>query len=347
MSLVLVCGGGPNHDAIGFRYWHHPGPFVQYLGISGSLGRFLGFWSTFGNAAYAYSGIETISMAAAETQAPRRNIPIAAKRIFWRVLLFYVLSIFFVSMLVRSDDENLLASTGNAAQSPFVIAATGAGVKVVPSIINAVVLTSAWSAGNSGLLNGSRVLYGLAREGRAPKIFKRVSRFGIPYVTVLFLALFVCLGYMSLSNGASTVFSWLQDLVSVCALVNWIIICMVYLRFYYAMKKQGIPRERLPWKAPFQPYAAWMGAIAFTILLLTGGYTTFVHGHWDDETFVSSYINIPIIFVLYFGYKFIAKTKLVKLEESPIMHFIEIAERNPEPPAPPRTGWRRFNILWS
>jgi yeast amino acid transporter len=278
MALVLVCGGGPNHHAYGFQYWRNPGPFVQYLGIKGSLGRFLGFWTTFSNAVYAYSGVEGISLAAAETQSPRRNIPIAAKRIFWRVLLFYVLSIFFVGMLVPSDNPDLLSGSGSgtAAASPFVIAARSAGIKVVPSIINAVVLTSAWSAGNSGLLGGSRTLYGLAREGRAPKIFTRVNRWGVPWIAVLFLSLFVCLGFMSLSNGAATVFGWLQDLVSVSALVNWIIICMVYLRFYYAMKKQGISRDRLPWKAPFQPYVAWLAVISFIILLLTGGYSTFI-----------------------------------------------------------------------
>lgn len=101
----------------------------------------------------------------------------------------------------------------------------------------------------SGLLGGSRILFGLAKEGRAPKIFTRINRFGIPYVAVCSLSLFICLGYMTLSSSASTVFGWLQDLVSVSALINWMIICIVYLRFYYAMKKQGIDRKRLPWKA--------------------------------------------------------------------------------------------------
>ncbi|KAK4546103.1 hypothetical protein LTR36_002240 [Oleoguttula mirabilis] len=349
MALVLVCGGGPNHEVYGFKYWQNPGPFVQYLGIQGSLGQFLGFWTTLSNAVYAYSGVEGISVAAAETQSPRRNIPIAAKRIFWRVLIFYVLSIFFVGLLVPSDDDDLLSSTGagTAAQSPFVIAATSAGIKVVPSIINAVVLTSAWSSGNSGLLGGSRILYGLAIEGRGPKFFSRVNRFGIPWIAVLFLSVWVCLGFMSLSNGAATVFGWLQDLVSVSALVNWIIICVVYLRFFYAMKKQGISRDRLPWKAPLQPYAAWVGVFAFNLLLLTGGYTTFIKRNWDTETFVSSYINIPIILILYFGYKWATGSKLVPLDTAPIMRFIEIAEQNPEPPPKPVTGLRRLNILWS
>lgn len=109
-----------------------------------------------------------------------------------------MLSIFMVGLVVPSTDENLLNSSGTAAASPFVIAASRAGIKIVPSIINAVVLTSAWSSGNSGLLNSSRTLYGLAQEGRAFKIFKRTNRLGIPYVAVGFMSLFICLGYMTL-----------------------------------------------------------------------------------------------------------------------------------------------------
>jgi yeast amino acid transporter len=106
------------------------GPFVQSLDIPGPLGRFCGFWTTFSNAAYAYSGIDGIATAAAETKNPRRNIPKAAKRILIRVLFFYVISIFILTMLVPSNDPKLLQSTGTAAQSPFVIAANNAGTKV-------------------------------------------------------------------------------------------------------------------------------------------------------------------------------------------------------------------------
>lgn len=82
---------------------------------------------------------------------------------------------------------------------------------------------------------------------------------------------------MSLGHSASIVFGWLRDLVSVAALVNWMVICGVYLRFYYGMKKQGISRSELPWKGPLQPYAAWTGLIFFAVLLLFGGYIVFVH----------------------------------------------------------------------
>ncbi|CAN8103657.1 unnamed protein product [Discula destructiva] len=346
MAIVIVSGGGPDHTVLGFKYWRDPGPFTQYLGFSGALGQFLGFWTTFNNAVYAYSGIENISVAAAETQSPRRNIPIAAKRIFWRVAIFYVLSIFFVGMLVPSDDEDLLSGGGTATASPFVLAATRAGIQVVPHIINFVVLTSAWSSGNSSLLNASRVLFGMAKENHAPKIFLRTNRMGVPYVAVGFVSLWCCLAFMSLSASAAVAFEWMQDLVSVSTLVTWAVICVVYLRFYYGMKAQGISRDELPWKGPLQPYLAWVSFAMFILLLLTGGYTTFIKGNWSDETFVSSYIDIPIFLLLYFGYKFTKKTKIVGLQEMEIRKFIDIANANPEPVPPPPKGWRKFNILW-
>ncbi|RDW77706.1 amino acid transporter-like protein [Coleophoma cylindrospora] len=348
MALVITCGGGPDHTSIGFRYWREPGAFVQYLGIGGSLGRFLGFWTTLNNALYAYSGIENITMAAAETKNPRRAIPMAAKRIFIRILLFYVLTIFMVGLVVPSNDPNLLQSTGTASESPFVIAARRAGIKVVPSIINAVILTSAWSSGNSSMLGGSRILFGMAMNGHAPKFFTKVNRFGVPFIAVGLYSLFMCLGYMTLSSTASTVFTWLQDLVSIATLVNWICICIVYLRFYYGCKKQGIDRHaELPWAAPLQPYTTWVSLVLFVVLLFTGGYATFIRGNWSNETFISSYLNIPIILILYFGYKFIAKTKVVSLAEMPIRGFIDIYRNNPEPEPKPKTGLSKFNILWS
>ena len=347
MALVITCGGGPSSKPIGFQYWRNPGPFVQYLGIPGAAGRFAGFWTTFTSALYAYASIETISLAAAETQNPRRAIPMTAKRIFFRIILFYVLTIFMVGLVVPSDDPTLLQSTGNASQSPFVIAARRAGIKVVPSIINAVILTSAWSAGNSGLLGGSRVLYGLALNRRAPQVFQRVNRFGIPYCAVLLFGIFMALGYMTLSHSAAVVFSWLLDLVAVATLVNWIIITTTFLRLFYAMKKQNIDRHtRLPWASPLQPYLSWYGLLMQILILLTGGYTTFISGHWDTETFVAAYLNIPLVLLLYFGHKLFMKTAIIPLADVPVNRLLAVYEAHPETQPMPKRGLSRLNFLW-
>ncbi|KAM0420555.1 hypothetical protein ACHAPT_011724 [Fusarium lateritium] len=339
MAVVIIAGGGPNGEVL------DPGPFVQYMGIQGSLGRFLGFYTTFTNALYAFSGIENISLAAAETQNARRVIPQAAKRVFWRILLFYSLTMFLVGLVVPSNDDRLLKSKGTAA-SPFVISATLAGIKVIPHVINAIVVTSAWSCGNYGMMSYVRYLFGLAKNGHAPRVFTRLNRFKIPYVAVILFTLFMALGYLTTSQGASTVFTWLQDLLSIAILVNWTVILTTYLRFFYGCKKQGIDRNELPYKSPFQPYFSWACISLFILILITSGWQNFVHSHWNTKSFVSSYFNIPFVLVLYFGFKFYKKTKIMPLEDIPIRAFLDIANADPSPPLKPRKGIRKLNFLW-
>ncbi|OAA43264.1 Amino acid/polyamine transporter I [Metarhizium rileyi] len=347
MSICITAGAGPRGESIGFRFWRTPGPFVQYAGIPGSWGRFVGFWRVLVSAAYAFSNVENISVAGAETQNPRRNIPRAARRVFWRIMVFYLVTVFCIGLIVSSSDPALTAHTGDAGASPFAIAATNAGIKAVPSIINAVVVTSAWSAANSAMLVGTRTLYGLALEGHAPRFFKRTNRFGTPWLSVTAVGSLMVLGYLTLSSAASVVFEWMQALVSAASFVHWINIEIVYLRFYYGCKAQGISRDELPWKGPFQPYAAWAALVSFTVLLITGAFFVFIDGHWSVQGFVSSYFNIPLILVLYFGYKHWRKTKLVSLYDMPIRGFLDVAYRNPEPVELPAKGWARLNILWA
>lgn len=195
LGLVIDLGGVPGTPRIGFRYWNNPGPFVEYIG-SGAWGRFLGYWAVMSNAVFSFAGVESIAMAAAETRNPRIAIPKACKRVFARVAIFYILAVLIVGMLVSSDDPRLDDESGTAAQSPFVIAASAAGLNGVPSLVNAIVITSAWSSSNQALLAGTRVLYGLALKNQAPKIFLRTTSWGVPYMCVLLNTAFMFLAFM-------------------------------------------------------------------------------------------------------------------------------------------------------
>jgi amino acid transporter len=128
------------------------------------------------------------------------------------------------------------------------------------------------------MLVGTRTLYGLAQDEHAPKFFTGINRFGVPWLSVTAVGSFMLLGYMTLSSAASVVFDWLQELVSAASLVHWINIEIIYLRFYYGCQKQNISRDELPWKSPFQPYAAWISMFSFGIILLTSGFYIFIDG---------------------------------------------------------------------
>lgn len=98
-GLVVDLGGGPNHDRLGFRYWKTPGAFNSYL-LPGDTGKFLAFWSSLISAAFSYGNVQVVALSGTETQNPRRIIPQATKKTFYRVFFFYVLSIFIVGLIV-------------------------------------------------------------------------------------------------------------------------------------------------------------------------------------------------------------------------------------------------------
>lgn len=345
-SIVITSGGGPDHRPIGFQYWRDPGPFVEYI-TTGSLGKFAGFWKALNGCVYSYGGLQSVPSLAAEVQYPRRTIFTACKRVFYRVSFLMCAAAFCLTLIVPSNNKAIANSTGNAASSPFVVAMNNAGIKVLPHIVNAAVLTSAFSAGNQAIIHGSRLLFALAVKGQAPKVFLRTTRHGIPWIGNLFCAVFMPLAYMNLSDSAADVFNWFQSLSSAKLLFEWMLISANHIFMSRAMKAQGIPRSRLPHTWRYTPIASWISGIASFIFLLTGGYKNFVHGHFLVSSFFSSYFVIPLSIVLYFGWKFWKKTKFLRPEEVELEVLFRDVEDNPEPPAEPLKGWKWLTLIWA
>ncbi|KAK8142701.1 hypothetical protein G3M48_008371 [Beauveria asiatica] len=317
LMFIITVGGSPSGDVIGFRYWKNPGPMNEYL-KTGALGRFLAFWKVFIQATFSYGGSEMVVVASGETEDPRRNIPKAIRRVFWRILLFYVLSIFLVGLCVSSKDEKLLnainSSAPGAKQSPFVIAIGNAGIKTLPSIINGVILTSAWSAGNSFFYASTRVLYSAALDGKAPSIL-RFERFGVPYVCVAATTALSCLAYLNVNNQSSQVFFWISNLSAVSTLIVWASVSYTYLRFYHGLAHHGVDRDTLPYKAPMQPFLAYFAIVFCLVIAIFNGFDAFFPGRFSAKSFLPPYIDIPIFLGLFLGYKIIKKTKLVPLAD--------------------------------
>ncbi|RHZ67140.1 uncharacterized protein CDV56_106654 [Aspergillus thermomutatus] len=277
------------------------GLVINLGGVPGSLPR---LWAVLTTLVCCFSGVDSLTMAAAEMHNPRQNIPRACKRVFARVTIFYVVAVLIVGMIVPSNDPRLSDESGTAAQSPFVIAAVDAGIKAVPSRINAIVLTSAWSASNQSILAGTRTLYGLALKGHAPAVFLRTTRHGVPYICAALQIAVSSLAYLSCSNGALTVFYWLLDLTSSGVLVSWGTIALNDIRLLKAFKAQRIslgscrgtthgrvcfPLAELDICPVLQQggmtdlsvaidYTSWFALIACIVILLTGGFCSLHSG---------------------------------------------------------------------
>lgn len=255
---------------------------------TGATGRFLGLFSVLVNAAFSYGGVELVAVAAGETENPRHNVPKAVRRVFWRILFFYVLGSLAIGVLVASNDPHLLSAqksgAAGAARSPWVIGIVNAGIPVLPSIINAVILTSASSSANAFLYTGSRYLFALAQNKQAPRFLLRCSKSGVPYYCVAITACVSGLTYLSVnSGGPSVVFNWFQNLTTIASLFTWCSICIAYLQFHKALIAQGVDRNTLVFKSNFQPYTAWFALIYFALIIIFNGFDVFVgehHSHW-------------------------------------------------------------------
>ena len=157
-------------------------------------------------------------MAAGEAENPRVVMPRAYNKVFGRLMAFFVLGSLAVGINVPFNDQELTEaySTGapGAAASPYVVAMNRLRITVMPDIVNALVLSASFSAGNSYVYCASRSLFGLALEGKAPKIFTRCTRNGVPIYCVGLVLLISLLSFLQVSNSSAVVLSWFVNLVS-------------------------------------------------------------------------------------------------------------------------------------
>ncbi|KAI0458912.1 amino-acid permease inda1 [Xylaria acuta] len=338
LGIVLFFGGGPNHDPLYFKNWQDPpGAFVPYL-TGGSFGRFLAFWTAFARAGFSFiTSPELIALSAGETMAPRRNIPKAARRFVWRLAGFYGLGSLVIGVLVPNDNDQLLSGDSNASASPFVIGIQRAGIPVLNHLINAAVLTSAWSAGNAFCFSGSRVLYSMALNGQAPKWFALTSKRGVPYVAVLFTLAISSLAFLNVSSTGAAAFQWFSNLSTISGFIAWIVVMITYIRFRKAMKYHGM-LDILPFRTPLQPYATYVTLFVITLLTLTNGFQVFVPKNWSASNFLAAYITIPIFLVLYFGHKIWFRTPFaIKTEDVDVItgkKEMDELEAMDQPPIP-------------
>lgn len=264
LGVVIDCGGTGSQGYIGAKYWHDPGAFAN---------GFQGFCSVFVVAAFAFGGTELIGLTAAEAKDPRKSLPQAAKQVFWRITFFYVVSLFILGLIVPSNDPNLLNATGaNSKYSPFVIAIRLAGIKVLPSIFNAIITISVLSVANSCTFGSTRTMQALAERGMAPKFLAYVDAQGRPIWGIVIQFCFALLAFIGESARSVTVFNWLLSLSGLSDFFVWGSICLAHIRFRHAWKVQGHVKEELPYQAMFGVLGSWYGLFLNVLCMIATFY---------------------------------------------------------------------------
>jgi len=317
LTFITMVGGNPRGDAYGFRNWDNGQAMHAYF-TTGTTGRFLGWWITVRYAAFTVGGPDLICLAAGEIQNPRRTIPRVARLVFYRLVGFYVLGVFAVGILCNSRDDRLLGAiedgSAGAAASPWVLGIQNLGITGLPDLINLLILLSGLSCGNAYLYSSSRTLYGLARDGQAPKFLMKCTKSGIPFWTVTVVQLIGCLTFMVSSESAVTVFYWFVDLTTCALVMTYIGMFITFVGWYKALEAQGISRKKgetiLPYVSPFAPYTSYW-AIGFGfVLVLFIGFDNFVP--WSTQGFVTSYFGFAFSIFMFVLWKVLKRTKFVR-----------------------------------
>ena len=264
IGIIFVCGGGPSNgrysEFVGGRYWQDPGAFAN---------GFPGVCAVFVTAAFSFSGTELVGLAAAESQNPQKALPGAVKQVFWRITLFYILSLTFVGLLLPHDLERLVGEGFiDVRASPFVIVAEYGGIPRFGDFVNAVILFAVISIGLSGVYGGSRTLTALAEQGYAPKIFAYVDRAGRPLWSTIAIIACSPLAYINLAAAGGTIFDWLLQLSGLAALFTWGSICLAHIRFRSAWKYNGHTLEELPFQSVFGVYGSYVGLSLCVLVLI-------------------------------------------------------------------------------
>ncbi|MBE9400638.1 amino acid permease [Acinetobacter albensis] len=268
-------------------------------------------------AGFSFQGTEMVGVAAGESKDPKKTIPIAIKQIFWRILLFYIVCIFIIGTLVAYDDPRLLqaAASDNITLSPFTLLYEKAGFAFAASLMNAVILTAILSAGNSGMYSSTRMLFDMAREGRAPRWFAKLDPRGVPMNALYATTAIAALCFLTTFIGEKEVFNWLLNMSGMCGFIVWLGIAISHYRFRKGYLAQGYKLQDLAYTAKFFPFAPWFAFILCSIIILGQNYEALMGGKINWLGLLSTYISIPLFLLIWLGYKWKYKTKLIPYQE--------------------------------
>ncbi|MEB7810524.1 amino acid permease [Staphylococcus xylosus] len=284
------------------------------MGEAPFVGGFSGFLGVLLVAGFSVGGTEVVAVTAGESSNPDRSMPKAIKQVFWRILLFYVLSIAVISAIIPYTDPLLLNESESVSQSPFTIVFDRVGIAFAASVINAVILTSLLSAANSGIYTTSRMLYSMAEDKQAPRFLAKLNKTTKLPIVALFTTFIIVLAVIILAQFKSDIVFTLLNIIGSLVIVIWAASILAQIRLRLAIKKQNKDsKDVLPYKAPFYPLGPIIVIIA--LLFLFGGNSFGAVLSGDIGALFRNITPIVILVLIYLVHKFIRKTKIVKLEE--------------------------------
>ncbi|RKT04717.1 gamma-aminobutyrate:proton symporter (AAT family) [Streptomyces sp. 3211.6] len=234
---------------------------------------------------FSFMGSEIVTLAAGESEDPRRAVTKATNSVIWRIGVFYLGSIFVVLTLLPWNDKSIVE------KGSYVAALDSIGIAHAGQIMNVIVLTAVLSCLNSGLYTASRMAFSLGERGDAPKAFAKTSKNGVPTVAILGSVVFGFIAVYFNYTSPDTVFNFLLNSSGAIALFVWLVICLTQLRM------RGILMREAPEKVTVRmwlfPYLTWATAAMITFVL---GYM--VYDKDNRETVLYSLLVAAVVIAI-------------------------------------------------
>ena len=304
LMLIGVLQGDP-HPAKNFT-----------MGGAPFVGGILGFVNVAVIGAFSFQGTELVGVASGETENPEKNIPKATNTIFIRIMLFNIGSVVMVALIIPYTDPNLLGgSLDNVAQGPYAMIFAKAGIPAAVFIMNLVLVTAVLSAGNTGLYASSRMLYGMAKGGKAPRIFVKTNKRGVPMAALILTTVVGFASFLSSLVGTGKIYLMLVNASSLTGFIAWWGIAVCHWRFRKAYVAQGKDLKNLKFKAKWYPFGPIFALIICSAIIILQGASLFTGSSVDWVEVFTTYIGIPMGLIFFFFYKIKYKTKRIPLEK--------------------------------
>jgi lysine-specific permease len=317
VGVLMITGIMRGAETAGWHNWTigdapFAGGFASMIGVAMIVG-------------FSFQGTELIGVAAGESENPGKNIPRAVRQVFWRILLFYILAILVISLIIPYTDPSLLRNeVGDISVSPFTLVFRNAGLLSAAAVMNAVILTAVLSAGNSGMYASTRMLFTLASEGKAPRMFAKLSKGGVPRNALYATTIVAALCFLSSMFGNQTVYLWLLNTSGMTGFIAWLGIAVSHYRFRRGYVSQGRDLKKLPYLSGFFPFGPVFAFVLCLIITLGQNYQAFLKDTIDWGGVAATYIGLPLFLIIWFGYKLSKGTKVVKYSE---MEFPEHVDK--------------------
>lgn len=308
LMIVGIMHGGEQGGLHNWQIGDAPfaGGFASMIGVAMIVG-------------FSFQGTELIGIAAGESEDPEKNVPKAVRRVFWRILLFYVFAILVISLILPYTDPRLLRNdVGDISVSPFTLVFQNAGLLSAAAVMNAVILTSVLSAGNSGMYASTRMLYTLATEGKAPKVFATLTKSGVPRNALIATTVIAGLCFLSSLFGNQTVYLWLLNTSGMTGFIAWLGIAISHYRFRRGYVAQGLDINDLPYRSGFFPLGPIFAFGLCLIITLGQNYQAFLADKIDWYGVAATYIGIPLFLLIWLGYRATRGGHFIRYQE---MHF--------------------------